>query len=189
MPLEVLLGAKLIASTGEELDTAALARTKKAICLYFSAHWCPPCRGFTPQFAQAYTEYKRTAGDAAEAEVVFVSWDSDQGFDEYRAEMPCRPNPVREQGAARRPRGNVWRHRNPGAGGSGRGRREAPPGRGRGPARAHCRARRGRLSLHRRARARVEGGGCRKGRCMPQADPRRQPAPSPSPRRGAVPWR
>merc|ERR1719253_707593 len=27
----------------------------KTIGLYFSAHWFPPCRGFTPQLAKAYT--------------------------------------------------------------------------------------------------------------------------------------
>lgn len=29
---------------------------KKALALYFSAHWCPPCRGFTPQLAKWYSQ-------------------------------------------------------------------------------------------------------------------------------------
>ncbi len=31
----------------ESVSTATLA-SKKVIGIYFSAHWCPPCRGFTP---------------------------------------------------------------------------------------------------------------------------------------------
>lgn len=45
---------------------------KKLIAFYFSAHWCPPCRKFTPQLV-AY--YNRVAPQHPEFEVVFVSSD------------------------------------------------------------------------------------------------------------------
>jgi nucleoredoxin len=40
--------------------------------VYFSAHWCPPCRGFTPQLKEAYETLK-----ANDVEVIFVSGDQD----------------------------------------------------------------------------------------------------------------
>jgi len=53
--------------------------------LYFSAHWCPPCRKFTPVLSEAYTKLKAERDDF---ELVFVSSDRDQeGFDEYFGEM------------------------------------------------------------------------------------------------------
>lgn len=53
--------------------------------LYFSGHWCPPCRGFTPQLAAFYNRLK----EKAEFDVVFISSDkSQQDFDEYYEEMP-----------------------------------------------------------------------------------------------------
>eukprot|EP00928_Gymnodinium_smaydae_P082462 TRINITY_DN657_c0_g2_i3.p1 TRINITY_DN657_c0_g2~~TRINITY_DN657_c0_g2_i3.p1 ORF type:complete len:405 (+),score=96.95 TRINITY_DN657_c0_g2_i3:89-1303(+) len=67
------LGPDLLAKTGG-----------KAIGLYFSAHWCPPCRGFTPKLADFYRN-----GLKDKMEIVFVSSDRDQkSFDEYFAEMP-----------------------------------------------------------------------------------------------------
>ena len=30
---------------------------KKIVCFYFSAHWCPPCRAFTPMLKDAYEEF------------------------------------------------------------------------------------------------------------------------------------
>jgi len=57
----------------------------KYVGIYFSAHWCPPCRGFTPTLAKAYTDsYK-----AKDMEIVFVSSDNDEAsFNEYYAEQP-----------------------------------------------------------------------------------------------------
>jgi len=58
----------------------------KTIGLYFSAHWCGPCRAFTPQLAALYKKLQ-TAGKPFE--IIFVSSDRDQAsFDEYRATMP-----------------------------------------------------------------------------------------------------
>jgi len=56
----------------------------KSIGLYFSAHWCPPCRGFTPKLAEFYNN-----GLKDKMEIIFVSSDRDEGaFKEYAGEMP-----------------------------------------------------------------------------------------------------
>src|ERR1700736_1050626 len=52
-------------------DEAVLEK-KKLIAFYFSAHWCGPCRKFTPQLVDYY---KRVAPDHPEFEVVFYSID------------------------------------------------------------------------------------------------------------------
>ena len=48
---------------------------KKLIGLYFSAHWCGPCRKFTPQLVEFYN---RVAAAHPEFEIVFVSNDRSQ---------------------------------------------------------------------------------------------------------------
>jgi nucleoredoxin len=54
---------------------------KKLIALYFSAHWCGPCRKFTPQLV-AY--YNRVAPQHPEFELILVSLDRNQfGFETY----------------------------------------------------------------------------------------------------------
>lgn len=58
----------------------------KTVLLYFSAHWCPPCRAFLPKLVDAYKKMK-AKGNALE--VVFVSSDRDQAaFDDFFAGMP-----------------------------------------------------------------------------------------------------
>merc|ERR1712117_711200 len=80
-----LLGDTLLTSEGEKPTSAALEGAT-AIGLYFSAHWCPPCRGFTPKLAERYNSLKEAG---AKVEVIFCSSDRDENaFKEYFAEMP-----------------------------------------------------------------------------------------------------
>lgn len=58
----------------------------KHVLIYFSAHWCPPCRAFTPKLIEVYNEIKAKENAF---EIIFVSSDRDQSsFDEYYSDMP-----------------------------------------------------------------------------------------------------
>lgn len=82
--MEALFGETLQGKDGEVSTSKALSGAK-AVALYFSAHWCGPCRGFTPEFAKWYTNDLKAKG----LEVVFVSSDKDDSsFKEYFAEQP-----------------------------------------------------------------------------------------------------
>jgi len=88
MALQKLLGETLLTKNGSVATSEVLKG--KTVGLYFSAHWCPPCRGFTPELASAYTDHLQAKG----LEVVFVSSDQDaEQFASYYADMPwvaCR---------------------------------------------------------------------------------------------------
>jgi len=85
MSIVDLLGTSLKSKAGD-VETATALKGKAVVALYFSAHWCPPCRGFTPVLAD---KYKALVGDGKAFEVVFVSSDKDEAsFDEYYAEQP-----------------------------------------------------------------------------------------------------
>jgi len=82
-PVEFSLGESFL---GKEGSVPAASVADKVKLLYFSAHWCPPCRAFTPQLSKAYNEWKEKG---MEVEVIFVSGDKDQSsFDEYYCGMP-----------------------------------------------------------------------------------------------------
>jgi nucleoredoxin len=62
--------------------------------IYFSAHWCPPCRRFTPVLSERYTKLKEAG---KKTEFLFLSSDQDQeAFDEYHASMPFPALPYSE---------------------------------------------------------------------------------------------
>jgi nucleoredoxin len=58
---------------------------KEFVLLYASAHWCGPCRSFTPKLSKWY----HSQGADKIAEVVFLSADHDErGFEKYYKSMP-----------------------------------------------------------------------------------------------------
>jgi len=75
--------ASFVKNDGTVVEANSLA--DKTLLIYFSAHWCPPCRGFTPTLAQFYNKYR----ESKNFEVIFVSKDSSQEeFDSYFATHP-----------------------------------------------------------------------------------------------------
>jgi len=69
-----LFGDKLVTADGSEVSPDTLAG--KTVGIYFSAHWCPPCRGFTPVLVETYN---KIVAAGKPFEIVFVS--SDQSED------------------------------------------------------------------------------------------------------------
>lgn len=84
-------GVELLVKDGEGKPTkvpAAKHLENKVIGLYFSAHWCPPCRGFTPKLAETYATMM-SRGHVKDFEIVFASSDRDEAaFNEYYGEQP-----------------------------------------------------------------------------------------------------
>eukprot|EP00930_Biecheleria_cincta_P047546 TRINITY_DN32980_c0_g1_i1.p1 TRINITY_DN32980_c0_g1~~TRINITY_DN32980_c0_g1_i1.p1 ORF type:complete len:185 (+),score=33.37 TRINITY_DN32980_c0_g1_i1:64-618(+) len=64
-------GWKLTSKSRGAVDASELGG--KVVAVYFSAHWCPPCRGFTPVLKQFYESIK--AAGISNFEIVFVSSD------------------------------------------------------------------------------------------------------------------
>ena len=72
------------------LDTAnALSLcNSRLVAMYFSAHWCGPCRSFTPMLAEVYSQLKEKFPSQG-LEIIFVSSDRDvSSFNNYFASMP-----------------------------------------------------------------------------------------------------
>ena len=94
-----MLGEELRGLRHGTVGIDALA-TRDVVALYFSAHWCPPCRGFTPQLALYYGAMWAKRPGALE--VVFVSRDRDQAsFEEYSDKMPWLSMPFSEDDGRR----------------------------------------------------------------------------------------
>lgn len=84
LPISELVGSSFVNNKGETFGKDALEG--KYLGIYFSAHWCPPCRKFTPVLAKMH-ETLKAAGKPFE--IIFASSDkSADQFNEYMAEMP-----------------------------------------------------------------------------------------------------
>jgi len=94
---ERLVGPTLLrkSAAGTESVSTAEALGGKIVLIYFSAHWCPPCRRFTPMLVQSYNQMKAAGKNL---EIVFASADnSESQFNEYYAEMPWLAVPFEER--------------------------------------------------------------------------------------------
>jgi len=88
-----LFGETLLTKDGEKPTSEILK--DKVVGIYFSAHWCPPCRGFTPKLAEMYTDHLKAKG----MEIVFVSSDRDEeSFASYYGEQPWVALPFADRG-------------------------------------------------------------------------------------------
>ncbi|MFA6962111.1 MAG: thioredoxin-like domain-containing protein [Opitutaceae bacterium] len=102
---------KLVSVRGKSLAPVSRETVlgAKYYAIYFSAHWCPPCRGFTPELVDAYSELKAKNPDF---EVIFVSNDETkddmQGYmTEYKMPWPAiRFDATKSIPAIQRFRGN-----------------------------------------------------------------------------------
>lgn len=84
--MEALLENQLLNVKNEMISLTDGLSQKKIIGLYFSGHYCPPCRKFTPILAQVYEEITEERNDF---EIIFISSDKEiEKFDEYKKEMP-----------------------------------------------------------------------------------------------------
>lgn len=86
-----IASGKILEKAESEEDLRPIAAdslTGKIVGLYFSAHWCPPCRSFTPHLAQ---KYKELVDAGHPIEIIFVSSDSSEAeAHEYFSEMPWK---------------------------------------------------------------------------------------------------
>ncbi|KAJ1418558.1 putative nucleoredoxin [Ochromonadaceae sp. CCMP2298] len=79
-------GPELLTKEGVQPTEQALAG-KTRIGIYFSAHWCPPCRGFTPVLSEFFEQLEEE--DASALQIIFVSSDNDDAsFTSYYGSMP-----------------------------------------------------------------------------------------------------
>jgi len=68
--MDLLAGQKLQKADGQAVTAEVALAGKAVVCFYFSAHWCPPCRQFTPILKDFYEEVAENG-----LEIIFVSSD------------------------------------------------------------------------------------------------------------------
>jgi len=90
--IENIIGAVVVNGQNQKIPVSTIASSGKVLGLYFSAHWCPPCRAFTPELAQFYQKMK------SKLEIVFVSSDKDEAqWAEYYHSMPWLALPYNDR--------------------------------------------------------------------------------------------
>ena len=86
----VKLGTRTSPNGNERSDVQNVEdfEPSKYYAIYFSAHWCPPCRAFTPKLVETYNDLKQNNGAF---ELIFASSDKDRGAMEGYMEWGSMP--------------------------------------------------------------------------------------------------
>nr|XP_033778202.1 nucleoredoxin isoform X3 [Geotrypetes seraphini] len=92
-PFSEVIAGPLLRTSGQSLDSNALEGNYVGV--YFSAHWCPPCRSLTRVLVESYRKIKESG---QKFEIVFVSADrSEDSFKQYFNEMPWLAVPYSDE--------------------------------------------------------------------------------------------
>jgi thiol-disulfide isomerase/thioredoxin len=80
--MQSILGETLVTRSGSKVSTTPALAGSKYVAVYCSAHWCPPCRQFTPLLG----EFFKSQAAALKVAVVFATGDRDEkSFKDYFA--------------------------------------------------------------------------------------------------------
>ncbi|XP_034995850.1 nucleoredoxin [Zootoca vivipara] len=83
-PFGEVVAGPVLRNNGQTQESSALEGSYVGV--YFSAHWCPPCRSLTRVLVESYRKIKESGH---KFEIVFVSADrSEDSFKQYFSEMP-----------------------------------------------------------------------------------------------------
>ncbi|KAJ8386239.1 hypothetical protein AAFF_G00175590 [Aldrovandia affinis] len=93
-PFAEVVAGPLLRNGGQAADSSSLEGSYVGV--YFSAHWCPPCRSLTRVLVESYRAVKESG---QKFEIVFVSADrSEESFKQYFSEMPWVAIPYSDEG-------------------------------------------------------------------------------------------
>lgn len=82
--MDHLKGQTLVKKSKAKVSADEALSEKDIIAFYFSAHWCPPCRMFTPVLADFYEEVR---SQDSLLEVIFISSDrTEEALFDYMTE-------------------------------------------------------------------------------------------------------
>lgn len=85
---------KILLSKAGTISTSTLS-FKSPLLIYFSASWCPPCRGFTPVLSEFYTKVNTPQ---KQCEVILGTLDeTKKDFDDYFEKMPWLAIPYEDK--------------------------------------------------------------------------------------------
>lgn len=78
----------------EQFNAADVIKGSDVLAFYFSAHWCPPCRRFTPMLA---TLHETVVSNGGKLTIIFVSSDQSEGdmfsyMNESHGDWYCLPH-------------------------------------------------------------------------------------------------